>query len=514
MTNDAPGEKIYELLFKSSAEGLIVADHRGNIVLANARMGEIFGYTVEELCSINVDDLLPGQMRERHKQYRSDYARDPHPRPMGLGYDLIGLRKDGSSVPVEISLNHFNDNGQPKVMALVMDVSVRREQERQIRQLNTNLERRVAERTRELRDSQMLYSLIARNFPNGTINVFDRSFKYVFVEGDELYKHGITSERLVGRYYLDQLPEAIRPGIEQKLQAVLRGENSSFEMEHQGQHYLINTAGLVDEKGEINRILLVEQNITQRRKAEEKVHEALEKEKHLNELKSRFVSLASHEFRTPLSTVLSSLSLIEKYDPDSNDEKRTKHYKRIRASIRHLTNILNDFLSLEKVEAGKVEVHMAEFNLRHLLKELVDQHQEITKTGQTIHFSYTGPERTYNDQNMMRIIVSNLLSNAVKYSYEGGNIWLEAIMDNRRLKLSVADQGIGIPYEDQKHMFDRFFRAKNATNFEGTGLGLNIVKRYLQLLSGDITLESIPGEGTTFHIHIPNHHLYETHTLN
>jgi len=268
-------------------------------------------------------------------------------------------------------------------------------------------------------------------------------------------------------------------------------------------HYLINAVGLVDHSGKTDKILLVEQNITDRKKAEERIKEALQKEKLLNELKSRFVSMASHEFRTPLSTILSSLSLIEKYDQLGEADKKDKHYRRIRNEVRHLTGILNDFLSLEKVETGKVVVNLSELNLRELLHELIEQQREVSKPTQQIQLSYEGNDVMVTDQNMMRIIASNLLSNAVKYSGEGKSIWISVSAENKGTTLSVKDEGIGIPYEDQANMFERFFRAKNTVNLEGTGLGLNIVRRYLQLLDGEISFESVPDEGTTFTVHLP-----------
>lgn len=495
---------IYEVLFETVTEALIVANKEGKIELANTKACEMFGYSKEEFLSLKVDDLLPHHLVEKHVHHRTKYAENPHSRPMGQGYDLIGVRKDGSSLPIEISLNHFVDQGNFKAMALIMDVTKRKEQEAQIKILNKNLEKRVAQRTRELKESQNLYSLIARNFPNGTINVFDKNFKYIFVEGEDLYRHGITSERLMGKSYLDQLPAEVKTMMEERLNAVMAGETQTFEVQLLQHHYLINAVGLIDHSGKTDKILLVEQNITDRKKAEERVKEALEKEKLLNELKSRFVSMASHEFRTPLSTILSSLSLIEKYDQLGETDKKDKHYRRIRNEVRHLTGILNDFLSLEKVETGKVVVNLSEVNLRELLQELIEQQHEVSKPAQQIHLSYKGYDVIVTDQNMMRIIASNLLSNAVKYSGEGKSISISVLTENNRTVLNVKDQGIGIPYEDQANMFERFFRAKNTVNLEGTGLGLNIVRRYLQLLDGEITFESVPDEGTTFTIQLPN----------
>jgi PAS domain S-box-containing protein len=498
-------EDLYELLFLRASEGLIIANRDGVIEMANPRANVLFGYEENGLIGQNVDSLLPKHLKEKHTQHRENYLESPHQRPMGLGYDLIGVRKDGSSFPLEISLNHFTDDGETKVMALIMDVTRRKEQEAEIMLLNKHLEKRVAERTKELNESQKLYRMIARNFPNGTINVFDRELNYVFAEGGEMYRYGITSEKLMGRNYIDRLPDELQEMMREKLGKVFKGESLKFELKFKNQFYLINTTGLANQQGEIDRILLVEQNITERKKAEEATEDALQKEKQLNELKSRFVSMASHEFRTPLSTVLSSLSLIEKYDQSGATEKKEKHYKRIKTSVRHLTNILNDFLSLEKVETGKVYMSSEEINVKEVLEDIVDQHAQITKSNQRIAFNFVGIEHIHTDQNMLQIICSNLLSNAIKYSGEGKHIDLSAECLEDALTINVRDEGIGIPEEEQDNMFSRFFRAKNAVNIEGTGLGLNIVNRYTQLLGGSIHFQSRPEEGTTFTVTIPNH---------
>ena len=498
---------LYGLLFESANEGILIANEKGEIELVNDRICELFGYSTEEMLLLNVDNLLPKNLRATHVNHRTSYMEAPRKRAMGSGYNLTGERKDGSLFPLEISLNYYKEAGSTRVMALVLDITLRREQEQEIKTLNFDLERKVEQRTKELRESQKLYSLIARNFPNGTINVLDKNFNYIFVEGEELYKYGITGEKLVGKNYIKRLPEEVKQTIQEKISKVFKGQNLSFEIDHQGNSYQINAVGLLDSENVISSVLLVEQNISQRKAAEEQTKEALAKEKQLNELKSRFVSLASHEFRTPLSSVLSSLTLIEKYDQIKEPDKKLKHYKRIRQSVRHLTNILNDFLSLEKVEAGKIYVSMNEFNAHELFKELADQHQEIAKTGQQIQLTYSGDDLLESDQNMLRIIISNLLSNAIKYSGEKSLVKLNAELNSDALNFTVIDQGIGIPKDEQKNLFERFFRAKNAINVEGTGLGLNIVSKYIQLLDGTIRFESEVNTGSIFNIEIPNNRI-------
>ncbi len=231
----------------------------------------------------------------------------------------------------------------------------------------------------------------------------------------------------------------------------------------------------------------------------EELRRAYEKEKELSELKSRFVSMASHEFRTPLSTILSSADLIEAYTREEQQEKRARHTGRIKSSVSNLTGILNDFLSLRKLEEGKVGIQPAPFMLFPFLETTADELSGLLKPGQ--HILKHLPERDveiFSDPKVLKNILFNLLSNAIKYSDAGSPIDCMVEQDGDKLRISVKDHGIGIPKEEQQHVFTRFFRAHNAENIQGTGLGLNIVKRYVELLGGSINFESELSKGTTF----------------
>jgi two-component system sensor kinase FixL len=254
-------------------------------------------------------------------------------------------------------------------------------------------------------------------------------------------------------------------------------------------------------KHEVQERKTAESNL---RTKEQEIRTALEKEKELSELKSRFVSMASHEFRTPLSTILSSVSLISRYTESEQQDKRDKHIKRIKSSVRNLTGILNDFLSLSKLEEGKVDNDPAPFQVNELCMEIVDELQGMMKPGQQIqHSSDPANIELIQDQRLLRNILFNLLSNAIKYSEEGKMIECSTIIEKDSFYLKIEDHGMGIPKQDQAHLFTRFFRAANATNIQGTGLGLNIVRRYVDMLGGSISFESELGKGTTFHVKIP-----------
>lgn len=248
----------------------------------------------------------------------------------------------------------------------------------------------------------------------------------------------------------------------------------------------------------------LENEVIERKRAEDDVTKALERERELNELKSKFVSIASHEFRTPLSAVLSSASLISQYNERGEDDKVDKHVQRIRTSVNHLTTILNDFLSLGKLEEGVVSISRQVIHLDDFVQSIVEDMQHMLKEGQRIHVSMETPlHEVVSDLQILRNILFNLISNASKYSATGKNIWLKVTSTNQHFVFNITDEGIGISKEDQKHLFERFYRASNAGNIQGTGLGLNIVKRYVELLKGTISFKSEFEKGSTFSVSIP-----------
>lgn len=252
-----------------------------------------------------------------------------------------------------------------------------------------------------------------------------------------------------------------------------------------------------------NRTLILEEAIEELEKTKLDLYNALSKERELNELKSRFVSMASHEFRTPLTTMLSSLSLIKKYAETSDFESQSKHINKIKGSINNLTDILNDFLSVSKLEEGKINYQPEQQNLSTFIADIISEMKFMAVNGQIINQNYTGNEIVLIDTKLLKNVLFNLISNAIKFSPENGLIEINTIVDNKQILITVKDNGIGIPKEDQKHLFERFFRGHNATNIQGTGLGLNIVSKYLELMNASIQCQSEQNKGTQFTITIP-----------
>lgn len=236
-----------------------------------------------------------------------------------------------------------------------------------------------------------------------------------------------------------------------------------------------------------------------------KVEDSLEKEKELSDIKSRFVSMASHEFRTPLSTILFSASLLGKYTTTEEQDKRERHVHKIKESVKHLNTILEEFLSLGKLNEGHIKAELREFDVKELITSVIDEMKDLLTNGQALGFSYEGITLLNSDSQLLKNILINLISNAIKYSPEEAAITITATFHNEQVTIHVKDRGIGISKEDQEYLFTSFFRGKNVSNIKGTGLGLHIVKRYLDLLSGQIMLESELNKGTTVTITIPTH---------
>ncbi len=413
---------------------------------------------------------------------------------------------------------------------------------KEIKELNQQLERRVMERTRDLaraneqlsytneslqkeieerrtaeraqRESQKLYRTIAKNFPDGIICVLDANLQFLLIDGMGHEPEMGEKKDWIGSYatsmhFIDQLDQLTRG-----LKKVFQGESLNMEITVAAgkREYQANAVPLYTDDEKIANVLLVCKNITERKKAEKEVLNALNKEKELNELKSRFVTTASHEFRTPLSTILSSASLVARYIVNLPEkDKAEKHVLRIKSSVNNLTYILNDFLSLGKLEEGKTTYHPSLFAIGDMVDEVVSQIAPTLKPSQEIKvIKPLSDQNVFADEQMIKNILINLLNNASKYSDEGKKIELEVAFEaasgaeeSDLLKLRVRDQGIGIPEKDQQHLFDRFFRAANAINIQGTGLGLNIVKKYVELMKGHIEFSSEESKGTEFRVAIP-----------
>jgi signal transduction histidine kinase len=299
----------------------------------------------------------------------------------------------------------------------------------------------------------------------------------------------------------------------------MSGEKEQIELwftRKNGERFLarLKPITIFDEQGNMLRHLATMEDITKYKQAEEELYKALETERELNELKSRFVAMVSHEYRTPLTTILSSAELLERYTDRFTEENKLKHYRRIQTSVQVLTQLVNDVLAISKIEAGKQEFQPSQLDLDKLCRELVEELQLTTARQHNLVFTShnncplvapgtASMASTYMDEKLLRYIIGNLLSNAIKYSPQGSQVKFDLACDQDQAILRIQDEGIGIPVKDQQHLFKSFHRGSNVGTISGTGLGLAIVKSSVDLHGGQIAVESEVGVGTTFTVTLP-----------
>jgi PAS domain S-box-containing protein len=287
--------------------------------------------------------------------------------------------------------------------------------------------------------------------------------------------------------------------IRKKNEEILNSQRNELEKVSR-EIKLLNTQ--LEQKVE-DRTMMLRETLEQLNQSKNELAESLEKEKELSDLKSRFVSTVSHEFRTPLSAILSSASLIGKYKQGEEQERREKHIERIKESVKHLNDMLDDLLSLGKLEEGLIKINIEVFDFAKFITEFTSEMQELAKKNQLIELDYESVGEIKTDKRLLKNILLNLTSNAIKFSDEGMAIRIACKRISSMLQISILDSGIGISAEDREHLFERFFRARNAANIQGTGLGLHIILKYLELLGGTISLQSELGKGSVFSIEIP-----------
>jgi PAS domain S-box-containing protein len=516
------GRESYQLLIESIRDyAIFIVDPDGLVVDWNKGAEEIKGYSADEIIGKHISVFYLKEENDTGEPQRNLQMA----RKLGqFEEEAWRVRKDGSAFWADVVITALkNEEGELVGYAnVIKDITKRRKIEEEIKRLNKQLEDQLQKSQSEIADYKHALdesSIVAITDQKGIIKHVNENFcKISKYSKEELLgqDHRIINSSYHPKEFIRNLWVTIANG------KIWRGELKNKAKD--GSYYWVDTTivPFLNEQGKPYQYLAIRSDITPRKEAEEQLlknkeelekkviertlelTEALSREKELNEMKSRFVSMASHEFRTPLSAILSSTSLLEHYTSEEQAEKRAKHVERIKTSVRNLTAILDDFLSLEKLEQGKVEVHNNEFNLKEFVEDVIEEMEGmLKKKNQKIIYSYAGEQEVCQDKKILRNVLLNLLSNAVKYSLDDKEIYLNVEVKDSKASVSVKDEGIGIPLEAQKDLFEKFFRARNVSNIQGTGLGLNIVKRYIELLDGHISFTSQEHKGTTFTIEFP-----------
>lgn len=253
----------------------------------------------------------------------------------------------------------------------------------------------------------------------------------------------------------------------------------------------------------VERTLMLKETLSQLEHSNKELEAALSNERELSDLKSRFVSMASHEFKTPLSTILSSVSLIEKYSESGDKDKQQKHIERIKSSVKNLSGVLDEFLSIGRLDEGKIHINNTNIHLSQLIEDILSEIQFLKKSGQNVIYDCEADITLFSDEYLLRNAIVNVIVNSLKYSGNEATIHIEVKKLSDKILISIADNGIGINAQDLKHITELFFRGKNAVNIQGTGLGLNIVVRYMTELGGSFSIESQENKGTMVRLILP-----------
>ncbi|WP_396634679.1 PAS domain S-box protein [Maribacter sp. R86514] len=489
---------IFNLLSEGVSEGIIVVDSNQIVVATNSSSDQMFGYEKGELLGKPLDVLIPKRFHANHDTHVEKFIAKSDKRQMGHGRNLYGICKDGKEFPVEAGLNPFEFYGSTYVMALIIDITERKNREKEL-------------------------SHWARIFDESLneIFVFDaETLKFLNINKEAQRNIGYSFDELYNMTPVDIKPDVSISQFEELIAPLLKDETSKvkFETKHgrkDGTTYPVEVHLQLSTLGEKKVYVAFILDITERKNytenlektVEERTHqltEALAVEKELNELKTRFLSLVSHEFKTPLSSILTSITLLGKYTETEQQPKRDKHVTTIKNKVKYLDTILNDFLSVERLESGKVNYKVVEFPLSKIVNEVVYNSNMLLKSGQQIHYPDNIDELNINfDEKTLELALSNLIHNAIKYSPEDTTIDIKVEILDNGYSINVIDQGIGIPEEEQKHIFNRYFRAENALLTQGTGIGLNIAKQHIENLGGSLEFISAENKGSTFTLFIP-----------
>jgi PAS domain S-box-containing protein len=499
-------------LFNNVSIGIVVINRSGEIVMVNHFLLNQFGYSEDEVLGRKIEMLIPQRFRQKHVGHRETYAEHPHKRAMGIGMELHAVKKDGTEFPVDVSLSPYTKDGSEFTIGFVSDITIRKDAEHALLHTNSHLEKKVQE-----------FGALFNNMAIGIVSVNENG-TIVLTNQFALNKFGYTEDELIGqkiellipdrykhkhvkhRDHYASSPHTRSMGIGMDLYA-MKKDGTEFPVEislspyqtKDGQYTVAFISDITIRKEVETALIQLNQELEEKVKERtESLSASLEKEKDLNEMKSRFVSMASHEFRTPLSTILSSAHLALKYNALEDQPKKDKHLNRIISSVKILTDILDDFLSLGKIEEGKIQVRKVGYDIQEGITGIINEMANNLKNGQTFIYNHHGPEQIQIDSSLIAHIIMNLFSNAIKFSPENTAIEVNTYVENSEFRLSVKDAGIGISAEDQEHLFERFFRGTNVSNIQGTGLGLHIIKKYAELMDGTITCNSEAGKGTEF----------------
>ena len=527
ITNHAEG------LFTNADIGIAIIKTDGSFECFNPFFQQLFGFTKSELALLNIGSLFPLINNKDNQHSWEQHFNNANTGNKEENIELIALKKDGALFRAEVRMGRYTVENDIFTALFISDITKRQKEKEELSENNQLLTLANENRNKELRRTANILEMVNERLETAIAEqkaILDNVGIMLFVMNkrgvikyfnpESTYLTGYTNQEVVNHFtpvlfmdpsgiqrcrdnFFDEFGLMLTSDFDVIKEHADMGQIHQMECDYRRKDGTIIPVSLSitpikDKNKETTGYLGVAMDISEQKQVEIHLKEALLQERKLGEMKSRFVSLASHEFRTPLSTINSSAFLAKKYSAVEQQKSREKHLDRIISSVGLLTNILNDFLSVSKIEEGKMPVNYQHLDIKKETQQVIQALHSSKKTGQTIEYNHKGDHLVFLDGNIYNNILNNLLSNAIKFSKTNGKILVTTCVEKDQIKIQVKDDGIGISKEDQKHLMERFYRGANATHIQGTGLGLHIVSKYVERLKGNVIWESSENCGTTF----------------
>jgi PAS domain S-box-containing protein len=471
---------------------IVVTNRAGNIVMLNNEAEGLLDYSKIEIIGQPIEILVPEVKRQGHQAKREAYTEKPHKRTMGNVAELFARRKDGGLFWADIQLSYIETEDDLLVMAFIEDISERK-----------LAEEALSHYANELED---LYN----NAPCG-YHSLDSKGVYVAVNTTQQQWLGYDADELRDILsFKDTLVESEHEKFDESF-ALLKERgwlnNLEFELKRKdGSTFFVslNATAIKDENGVFIMSRSTLFDITERKEVQRQLEKSLAKEQELGELKTRFVSMASHEFRTPLAVIKASTDLVMKHGERQGLDWSKQKLSKVSDQILHLTNIMEDVLDIGRLQSNRTVINPIAADFAELCLEIVEEFRARSDIRHRFELDISKDLPRFNfDRTLMRQVLSNLLSNAVKYSPEAELVHLSLSLEASNAILKIRDEGIGVPQADLERLFEPFHRAANVGTIQGTGMGLAITREIVEKHGGTIEAESVLKQGTTMTIKLP-----------
>ena len=470
-------------VIESVPNGILMVDETGKITLCNSEAERMFGYGRDELLNLPIETLVPHKVRESHPTYRDSFVHDPSKRQMGAGRDLTGIRKDGAEIPVEIGLNHIRTDQGSFVVASVVDITERKKQEEKFR-------------------------TIVESVPNGIIMVDTTgSITLSNSEAEKMFGYGRGEllgkkvESLVPMRYQTNHPHDRERFIEQPQKRQMGAGRDLSGLKKDGTEIPVEIGLNPIETSEGRYILASIVDISERKGIDDKLHKAYEEVQQKNQEMEQFVYTVSHDLKAPLVTSMSFMGFLKEDIAEHNFPQVTDSLQRLEKAHKRMQELINDLLQVSRI--GRMELHYEKVAIKEVLNEIAENAGErLHATNARFEYAPDFPE-VMADRKRLAQALENLVGNAIKYTSDSTHplvsvLWKDA---GQEIHLCVKDNGPGIEPQYHAKIFGLFQRLDSSK--EGTGVGLTIVSRIMQLHGGRVWVESALGEGSEFWLAFP-----------